>query len=428
MTKKSLLMFSILLGSSLYALEDYRCTDTSLCEIDSHIEASSLSEAFSKGRISGQIRLAYINQDYHVTKNPADPDTVDDYATSLGGQLKFETAKLHHFSLGIAAYISQKVHDLSGDKSKGELNGDFFDENRDSFTYIGEAYIDYEYEHLSLRYGRQTLDTPLNDRDDIRMLPNTFEAVMLGYGGIEDTILIAGYISRWAGYDSGDDISKFKEIPGGTDADGNVLKGVYLAGIMNESLDDIELQVWYYDFDETAGIIYLDGMYGSEYESGLSAELGLQFAHYDEKSSSNFDGKVYGAILGVGYEVLSFSAAYNSIDSSTGNSIILGFGGGPYFTSMEEWTIDGINDGNAYVFGIELDLAKLVNSLSLFYAHGRFEDENIQKVKEDDIILSYELNDATDLEISYANVNDESNSGVNDIGYDRLLVRANYNF
>jgi hypothetical protein len=238
MLRKSIGLFIVSLVQ-LHALQDYRGTKKLLSEMQGYNKVPSIDAAFSEGSVEGDIRLGYINQDNHADGAPRT------YATSLGGQFKYETAKFHHISAAAAFFVSEKIGSLSGDKSKGELNGDFFDANQDSFTYLGEAYIDYGYKNIHLRIGRQKLDTPMNDRDDIRMLPNTFEAVMAGYGGIRDTILVAGYINSWAGYGSGDDISKFKDLPGDIVTSGEHGKGVFLVGVMNESIENLELQAWY---------------------------------------------------------------------------------------------------------------------------------------------------------------------------------------
>ena len=417
----------ILTVSSLHALHDYRCTERSLCELQEYKKASSLDEAFSEGKVEGEIRLAYIDQDNHAE------GTRDTHATSIGGQLKYETAKFHHISLAVSAFVSQKMAALSGDQEKGELNPDFFDADGNSFVYLGEAYAHYGYKQFDLRIGRQKIDTPLNDRDDIRMLPNTFEALMAGYGGIKDFVFAGGYIRRWAGFDSGSDISRFKTVPGTIDATGEEGEGVFLLGVMNESLEETEIQAWYYDFDKQADVFYLDAVYGTEYDSGLGVEAGVQFGNYQEKSSSRIEGDVYGGVLGLGIAGVSLGAAFNDVDTNRGKSIILGYGGGPYFTSMEEMTIDAINDTRAYVFSVEVDFSRrMLEGLSLAYAYGKFEGNDgagdAREYVENDIVLSYGIGENTYIEASYASVGDRVNSGTADTGYDRVLVRANYTF
>lgn len=427
MIKSSGILWGILMTSSLLALDDYRCTEKSLCEVQDYNTVSSIDEAFADGKVEGQIRLLYINQDNHAVGTPTT------YGTSIGGQLKYETAKFNNISVAVSAFVSQKINGLSGDHSKNELNLDIFGENGNSFAYVGEAYIDYAYDQFDLRIGRQKLDTPMNDRDDIRMLPNTFEAAMLGYGGLKDTVLVAGYINRWAGYDSGADISKFKEIPGDVDADGKTKKGVFLVGISNESLENTELRAWYYDFDKVSAVVYLDIVYGTEYKSGFSTELGAQYGNYSEKSSSGIEGDVYGGTLGMGYASVSLGAAFNTTDSASGKTIILGYGGGPYYTSMEEITISDMNDAEAYLFSAEVDFSSMsIDGLTLYYAYGKFNGKDgaadAKKYEENDVVLGYGFTDDADIEVSYAMVNDKSHSGSLDEGYDRFLVRLNYNF
>lgn len=424
-------LLTVLMTSSLLGLDDYRCTGKSLCEVQDYKTVSSIDEAFAQGKVEGQIRLVYINQDNHADAAPTT------YGTSIGGQLKYETAKFNHVSVAASAFVSQKINGLSGDfnsdPSKNELNLDIFGENGNSFAYMGEAYIDYAYKKFDLRIGRQKLDTPMNDRDDIRMLPNTFEAAMVGYGDIKDTILVAGYINRWAGYDSGADISIFKDIPGGVDADGNAKKGVYLAGLSNESLENTELRTWYYGFEKVSGVVYLDAVYGTEYKSGFKTELGIQYGNYSEKSSSGVEGDVYGGILGMGYGSVTLGAAFNLMDTPSGKIAILGYGGGPYYTSMEEMTIGSMNDAEAYVFSADIDFEKMgIEELGIHYAYGKFNGNDgavdAKKYEENDIVLSYGFTKNADIEVSCAMVNDKSHSGVLDEGYDRFLARLNYNF
>jgi len=422
MTLKSITLLSLVIASQSYALHDYRCSEKSLCEEHSSLNVNSLQEAFSNAKVNGHIRLAYINQE-----NAASNDT---YATALGGELKFETARYYHTSIAISTYISQKVNGLSGTVG-GDLNPDFFDANGDSIAYLGEAYIDYNYHKFDIRIGRQQLDTPLNDRDDIRMLPNTFEAVTVGYGGIKDFVFMAGYITRWAGYDSGDDISKFKPMPGVIDATGKKGDYVTLAGVMNESIKNLELQMWYYGFDKLSDVVYGDGIYSSKAKS-ITYEVGVQLSHYFERSSSQVDGSVYGGTLSLGYKGLSVAGAFNRAHTTKDKSIILGYGGGPYYTSMEEMTIAEISDVKAYVLSFGTDLSRIgVAGLEFSYAYGHFDgtaNSSDIRYKENDFVFSYEVNEKTDMELSYADVKDEENSGINDTSYNRILFRANYSF
>jgi len=385
------------------------------------LNATSINEALVAGKVSGVIRTAYVNQDNAVGS--------DTYGTSIGGVLKYETADWNGLKLRVGAYVSQKLQAVSGDADKNELNNDLSDIDGKSYAYVGEAYLDYTMDDLNLRVGRQQIDTPFADTDDIRMHPNTFEAAIATYSGIKGTTLIGGYVTRWAGYDSEGSVSKdkFKKL-GGDESN-----GVAVVGIINDSVENLTLQGWYYNIDEVSDAIYTDATYTIPFSETMGLELSGQYGHFSEKKGSGMDGSVYGVGAGLNVGALTLGAAYNKALNDDGKSVSNGFGGGPYMTSMEEWTIDGANDVKAYQFNAELDLANAgLDGLVLTALYGNFKsDTDGTKVTEFDLIASLELSEATTGDISYAMIDDKnSNADGNggDGGYDRFLVRLNYNF
>ncbi|MDD2781822.1 OprD family outer membrane porin, partial [Sulfuricurvum sp.] len=384
------------------------------------LSASSIDEAFVTGKVSGQIRAAYSSIKYDAAGN--------DYGTSLGGIMKYQTADWYGVKLGIAAYVSQKIHVASGDADKNELNNDLFDINGKSYVYIGEAYLDYTMGDLNLKVGRQLLDTPFADTDDIRMHPNTFEAAIATYTGFEGTTLVGGYVTRWAGYDSEDTVSKdkYKKLSG------DQKNGVAVVGILNESIDNLALQGWYYNIDDLSNAIYADATYRVPFSEIMALELSTQYANFSEEKASGVDGKVYGFGVVFNIAALTLGAAYNKASNDDGKAVSNGFGGGPYMTSMEEMTIEGMNDVKAYQLSAELDMANAgLEGVTLTALYGNFKsDTDGTKVTETDLIASMELSEAITGDISYAMIDDKNNNfdSGNDSGYDRFLVRLNYNF
>ncbi|MDD5211496.1 MAG: OprD family outer membrane porin [Sulfuricurvum sp.] len=382
-----------------------------------------------KGTVSGLVRLGVVNQN-----NEANTDT---YATALGGILKYETPMWNDLKLGVAGYGSQKIGFATGSYDAGKTNPDFFDVNGNSFVYLGEAYLDYAAYDLNIRIGRQLIDTPLVNTDEIRMLPNTFEAAMGTYGGIEKTTLTAGYIKRWAGFDSprghNDSINKFKKF-----GETHISKGASLVGIANESIDKLSLQGWFYAIDEVSDAAYVDATYKIVYCELGSLDFSIQAARFSEKSDvtgslTNIDGNVYG--LGANYELgmVTLGAAYNEAFNKDGKYVSLGLGGGPYYTSMEEWTIDGMEDAKSYRGSIAVDLSDVgARGLTLTSAYGVFKSAPAdQKVEEWDVVALYHYNDVLSADISYAMINDRNHNadGSNgDAGYDRFLARLHYSF
>jgi len=382
------------------------------------LNASSIDEVFVAGKASGQIRAAYVSQNNEVNQ--------DTYGTSLGGILKYETADWNGLKLGAAAYVSQKVGFATGDDAK--TNPDLFDEAGKSYAYLGEAYIDYSAGEVSLRVGRQLIDTPFADTDEIRMHPNTFEAAIATYKGVEATTLVAGYVKRWAGYDSGDEKSTFKKLDG-IEGESN---GAAVIGVMNESIENLGVQGWYYDADKIAGLYYVDATYEIFFDDETGLELSAQWARFNEKSGSGMDGSVYGVRAIANAGMLTVGAAYNRGSNDEGKTPPIGFGGGPYMTSMEEWTIEGMEDVKAYQFSAELDMASAgLDGVRLTALYGNFKSTPADtKVEEYDLIASFEISETVSGDVSYAAIDDcNSNAdGGADAGYSRFLARLSYNF
>jgi imipenem/basic amino acid-specific outer membrane pore len=145
------------------------------------------------------------------------------------------------------------------------------------------------------------------------------------------------------------------------------------------------------------------------------------------------DGKVYGIGAAFNVGALTLGATYNKASNDDGKTVSNGFGGGPYMTSMEEWTIDGMNDVKAYQLSAELNMADAgLEGVTLSALYGNFKsDIDGTKVRELDLIASLELSEAISGDISYAMIDDKydnADGSGGDAGYDRFLVRLNYNF
>lgn len=378
----------------------------------------------NQGVVSGQIRAVYVNQ-----TNAASTDT---YGTALGGKLKYETAVWNNLKAGVAVFASQKINLASGNSDKSELNGDLFDLNGKSFAYMGEGYIDFSVNDFSLRVGRQEVNTPFADPDEVRLHPNRYEAAIATYSGIDKTTLIGGFISRWAGYDySATDKTNFYKPA-------QESHGAAVIGIKNASIDNLALQGWYYSIDKMTDIGYFQANYGMEFTEDTKLEIAVQYANYseDRNASAEFSGThgdVYGAMVSLNSGMVTVGAAYNEAHNENGKMVNLGIGGGPFFTSMWEWTLGWMEDAKAYQLNAALDMKDAGLDgvvLSALYGDFRSAPSNT-RVTETDLVATYQTSEALSGELNYASVrdhNDNAGSNGRDTGYERFMVRLNYNF
>ena len=371
------------------------------------VSAGSFDDAFKNAKTTGQIRFGYISSAPDVAGSKTT------YAAALGGALKFETAKWNNIQFAVAPYFVEKLDALSGDIENSELNTDFFNAKGKSFSYLGEAYINYDFGIVGLRFGRQKLDNPFINTDDIRMFSNTFNAVWLNVNLSKSLTLETGIVSSWAGFDSTQDI--FSRASN---------EGVTALGVNYKQSDTFSTQAWYYNFDKEYTLLYADATYTTG-----DLEVGAQVANFTEAKSTstkNADGSVIGVSVSYATGPFTLGAVMNSGANTAGKSADLGLGGGGFYAAMDETTISGMNDVQARVFSFEYAAS---DKFTAGIALGHFEDKTkATNIDETDIVLGYSVKDNLNIEFIHTmvdNKGDQADAGTN---FSRQTVRVTYTF
>jgi len=162
-------------------------------------------------------RTYYLDRD-----RDQDPDSV---GLALGGAIEYRSGWwLDRLQLGATVFTSQKLYGPS-DKD-GTL---LFKPGPESFTVLGEAKLMLRIaDHTGIRLGRQRFELPYLGSHDIRMVPNTFEAVAVGDISVEDDGLawIAAYVDAIKRKND-DEFISMSEAAGA----GNSDEGVFMAGL-----------------------------------------------------------------------------------------------------------------------------------------------------------------------------------------------------
>ena len=99
-------------------------------------------------------------------------------ALAIGGWAGLKTGYfLDHIAFGITGYGSQPL--FAPEDRDGTL---LLKPGQDGYIVLGEAYADIRIvEGLNINIGRKGYDTPYINRNDVRMTPNTFEAIVLQF-------------------------------------------------------------------------------------------------------------------------------------------------------------------------------------------------------------------------------------------------------
>ena len=367
------------------------------------MEASTLNEAFKNAKIDGYIRGSYQSHDIKGDK------TYNDDA--IGGKLHIETGEVYTISGGASFYTSNSIY-YNDNRGLVPFRG----ENKKSYTILGEAYIKSEFGNSLIKIGRQEIDTPFAQIDDIGVVPNTFESAIFINKDILDTTIFLAQIQKMAGVDA-DIVDRFTNI--------NENRGMQSFGVTYEGIKDLSLSGWYYNLDkaEISSISYLEANYENS-SNIFSYGFGVQYAkeNYREDKDSNIYGvNISGGINSIG---LSLSSAYTKVN---GNEASSGFGGGPFFSNSEYLIIDNAGaNGRAFWYGLEYECSNIgVNGLNIGLGKVTLTTKDNKNATEIDFIASYKIDDNIEMHLIASNLDGDS---VGEYNAKHIRIFANYNF
>jgi len=368
----------------------------------------------------GQLRAGYITLSEDGTSRTS--------AYALAGHYHFGTKRWNGFMVGAEAYT---VLNLGVNQDPHHLNGDFFDENGKSFILLSQAYLDWKWCNTEIKLGRQSLDTPHADSDDIRMMPNYFEAYTITNTDIDNLTLTAGLIDKMAGWENAVNAQQFVNV--GTTLGTEHIDGIFYAAASYEGIKDLSLSLWYYKYNNIANVLYAEAGYSYTFSKDATLTLGLQYDGSTETAAALLgeqDANTYGismelALEGTGINIL---AAYNQDNSETG-AVGLSLGGGPFFTSMEDQTLDALGTaGKAWTLGAGFHFSAIgIESLVAGIAYGNFkaDDASLYESNEIDAVIDYSFNNKITVTAALASVDFKAADRED---YDQIRVIANYNF
>ncbi|MCW9067841.1 MAG: OprD family outer membrane porin, partial [Sulfurimonas sp.] len=340
----------------------------------SMLNAADIAQMFENAKVSGELRSVYAG---YKQEKAGESDT---YATAFGGELKYELAELNGFSAAAAFRISHDIGALTGEE--GKQNAELSSSDGE-YTVLSEAYLNYKNGDFNFRGGRQVIDTPLADSDDIRMIPNTFEAYIATYE-LPNFIFMVGNLQDWQGVDAGLDDEWVKTGEDGT-----------WFGSVTYTADNIEASAWYYNITKQLNAAYFDASYNYNINDDVSILGAAQYLSQSEISNSGEEASIYGLLAEFSAYDLGVSLAYNHSQKQSGKTSFSGFGGGTLFSNMDIMILDEITadrDSRAIVAGLSYE----IGDLTLTYAYGDFDGDadsigDKANVVEQDIGFEYSI-------------------------------------
>ncbi|ADN09992.1 hypothetical protein [Sulfurimonas autotrophica] len=161
---------------------------------------NSVGKMFSNGEFFGRLRSNTFS--YTWEKETA---TYKDYLISgLGGSLVYKSARFNAVSFGVGLYYSHAFFNDSKypvntlTKGKDLLSRfDFVNTGSKDMAVLGQAYIDYTgIKHTKITLGRQLVETFYTKSNDTKMIPNTFDGVVLENASLPSTKIKLAYLVK----------------------------------------------------------------------------------------------------------------------------------------------------------------------------------------------------------------------------------------
>ncbi len=159
--------------------------------------AENFTEMFSKGMFYGRLRsnTFYFGYETETAGN-------SHLASGLGGSLIYKSATLGGFDMGGGLYYSRAFFDSSEDPvsilkpGKDVLSRyDYVNTGNKSMGVLGQAYLRYRgIPQTAIVAGRQLVETFYTKSNDTKMIPNTFDGLVVETRAVPDTGIKLAYL------------------------------------------------------------------------------------------------------------------------------------------------------------------------------------------------------------------------------------------
>jgi hypothetical protein len=327
---------------------------------------------------------------YYFDRDREESD--DSVALAYGGGLSYSSGFLRdRVRLNASLYTSQRAYG-PGDKD-GTL---LLKERQQAITVLGQVNVEMKFtDSMFAKLYRQTFNLPYLNRNDSRMVPNTFEAYSLVNESLNNWAFVASHV-RQMKLRHRDDFTSMSEAAGFDDR----VEPLSLAAVRYDFTDDINIGATTQYAWEFMNTLYAEANAVWSFDDEWALRLGGQYT--DQRSvgdeiGGDFDTFVYGGKLAASYRSATLTLAFSSTDD--GARIRNPYGGYPGYLSL---MIKSFNraDEDAWLVGASYDFTRIgIPGLSSFinYAQGYTPDSGANGSPDQwefDITVDYRLQSA----------------------------------
>lgn len=365
---------------------------------------------------------------------------LDQSTFGIGGKLSLQSSTWKGWRLRGAYYITDDLGLSSSNPKKTDAY--MFDVDKNPYSILGEAAVEYENGDSTLILGRQEIDTPIVSTYDYRIIPNLFEGYTYTNRTFPHTALTLSYITKMSGLDGLVSFKHFESMsqqtytslsmsdPYTVDSDGGETvdiskisghKGVVMSGLVYDNT--LKMQIWNYYCPEVIDEFYADIAYPYPLDERFS--LMLEAQAYGVRSLGKFDRflgsfglngayELYGAKLSLKDHLRGWNAsvAYNTFSGDDKTVTAFGnWGGYPEYVSIPYMFPQG--DGVSALaksrmgkINLSFDLSRIGWDNQMFIAGYAFIDLDEQIMPQSDIgvinlIYKAKLTESTQIKGQY---------------------------
>jgi len=286
-------------------------------------KVDSLSEMFSKGIFYGRLRMNSFKWDWKNDDTSATGNK-DNKAFGLGGSLRYHSASFNGVSAGAGLYFTSSpfssLRQPESELKYAKAGKDTFSRYQVSqggaweYAVLAEANIQYQISKTKAIVGRQIFESFLTKSNDTKMIPNTFEGVVLETKELAKTRIRGAYFTaqKLRDHTTFHDVITFKDEAGNSwnnNDDSAAHKGLTYANFKaagkdvnhelivvdarNKSIDNLKIDVTYGAVPDVVSSLTGEVNYKIALGDGYTLTPGVRYM----KQFDNGGGEIGGATL-----------------------------------------------------------------------------------------------------------------------------------
>jgi imipenem/basic amino acid-specific outer membrane pore len=429
----------------------------------SSFAADTLADAFSKGKIKGELRAWYFDKETEKLNSSTTPTSVLKDATKTGSildtaiVLNYVTDALYGFTLG--ATMQSSYSPLADTEAKTAFKDDMWG----SGAVLSEAYLGYKMKNTTAKIGRQFISTPLVNGSGSRIIRESFEGATIINTDIPSTTLIAGFIDKFQGRTSSGMGATAGDAPtfekraiflGVSASTTYAFDDAYTIAVINKSIPNLTLTgqyAWVGDVNkvEDVDVFYAEGKYVlpmNGFKLGFDANYRGSKTDLVTGTAPNaisYDGTQIAGRISI-TELAGFGASLTAATTSSDDAVISGMGNGAssYTATLVKASSPSLRaNTDSYRVDFTYDFAKVgVNGLKGILQYGVANQDRVKSAQTSADYTSYAAGityavpalKGLSLELQYEQQAIETTRYSNNTKFtadlDELRFRANYKF